>query len=1211
MNSLKVRDKSIEIKLEHLTALYQLFHDNGDFANAEKVLDLYKKLIANELVVSFAGHFSAGKSSMINALMGEDILPKSPIPTSANVVKINSGGGYARVHLHNGDILEFEEPYDMDIIKDYSKDKDTIKKIEISTKKRILPEHFSVMDTPGIDAADDADRIMTESSLHLVDVMFYVMDYNHVQSEVNLQFLQSIQKKQIPFYVIINQIDKHDETELSFQQFKQSIELTFQQWNVLPENIFYTSLIDKDVKHNQFKEVQETISNIMNQKTRTIQHSVHQVLENHRKYLNHTYESKLDGKVNEIDLNDGLEEMYELNLKLNHLQNEVPEFESKYNQELKSTLNNAYIMPAVLRDKAHDFLESQQSNFKIGLFGSKKKTSFEKEKRLAEFLHPLQENIEASIQWKLREKFAGLIKEYEITEESIKQHIQSLKLDYGEKDLIQLINTGAKVNGDYVLNYTKEVANDIKTKYRKKASQLLTEIKQSIEKRNSEKESKLKERLSKLEYIRDYKEHKDHTENKLKENLRRLEEILENPAPSQSAWVHVEDALNQRTEKMKKVEVPKTLSIEKTKIKKAELPKGDKGNKKQLATDEVVISIENVIQTISNLPGFDTLQEDLYEKKRRLSNRSYTIALFGAFSAGKSSFANALIGENALPVSPNPTTAAVNRICPVTDDYQHGTVVVRLKDKDTLMNDLLKITKKFSPKETDLLSFIQWVKDEKVYQSPKLNKMYQSYLLALVNGYPYIKEYIGKRQTITLEEFGSYVTDETKACYIESINLYYDCALTRQGITLVDTPGADSVNARHTNVAFEYIKHADAILYVTYYNHALSRADRDFLMQLGRVKEAFQLDKMFFIVNAADLARDEKELSLVVQYVGQQLLELGVRLPRLYPVSSKQSLKEKQNNDQLNEQMATFEDSFYRFIHYDLTALTVDSALWDMQRTYHKLADYIDSMNLDEESKRKRKEELHSKKQILKERLVNIETTTLSDQIRDKMDKQLYYVLERLQIRFHDMFKEHFNPTTVTESGRKAVGQLRNNLENLIEYVGFELFQELQAVSLRMEAYILKQGNDFYQSIKKQCIDMDHLFELPNWQDDELKTPDYKGAFTDIDLGLFNKAISSFKGTKAFFEKNEKEQMKEAIFDQLSPLAKNYIEENKQVMFAGFMPQWEELVEKMKQQAISTNDLQVKNYEDMMSTEVNISELKEKQKIMETELSKHGTEEVS
>ena len=66
--------------------------------------------------------------------------------------------------------------------------------------------------------------------------------------------------------------------------------------------------------------------------------------------------------------------------------------------------------------------------------------------------------------------------------------------------------------------------------------------------------------------------------------------------------------------------------------------------------------------------------------------------------------------------------------------------------------------------------------------------------------------------------------------------MYYDCELTRKGVTLVDTPGADSINARHTGVAFEYIKNSDAILFVTYYNHAFSKADREFLIQLGRVK---------------------------------------------------------------------------------------------------------------------------------------------------------------------------------------------------------------------------------------------------------------------------------------------------------------------------------------------------------------------------------------
>ena len=112
-----------------------------------------------------------------------------------------------------------------------------------------------------------------------------------------------------------------------------------------------------------------------------------------------------------------------------------------------------------------------------------------------------------------------------------------------------------------------------------------------------------------------------------------------------------------------------------------------------------------------------------------------------------------------------------------------------------------------------------------------------------------------------------YVAEESRSCFVSEIELYYECALTRQGIVLVDTPGADSVNARHTGVAFNYIKNADAVLFVTYYNHAFSQADRQFLMQLGRVKDQFELDKMFFLVNAADLAADQEELAGVLKHV--------------------------------------------------------------------------------------------------------------------------------------------------------------------------------------------------------------------------------------------------------------------------------------------------------------------------------------------------------
>src|SRR5699024_2186056 len=118
-------------------------------------------------------------------------------------------------------------------------------------------------------------------------------------------------------------------------------------------------------------------------------------------------------------------------------------------------------------------------------------------------------------------------------------------------------------------------------------------------------------------------------------------------------------------------------------------------------------------------------------------------------------------------------------------------------------------------------------------------------------------------------------------------------------------------------------KEADAIIYVTYYNHAITSADRDFVMQLGRVKESFALDKIFFVVNAADLAQSDKDLNLVTHYVNEQLNGLGIRHANIYPISSKISLQEKATGNELNKRMAQFEQDFYTFIEEDLLQLTM------------------------------------------------------------------------------------------------------------------------------------------------------------------------------------------------------------------------------------------------------------------------------------------------
>lgn len=105
---------------------------------------------------------------------------------------------------------------------------------------------------------------------------------------------------------------------------------------------------------------------------------------------------------------------------------------------------------------------------------------------------------------------------------------------------------------------------------------------------------------------------------------------------------------------------------------------------------------------------------------------------------------------------------------------------------------------------------------------------------------------------------------------------------------------------RHTGVTFSYMKNADAICFLTYYNHAFSKADRGLLAQLGRIKDSFALDKMFFIINASDLASSEEELDEVKAHVVQNLRAGGLRSPRIYALSSLLALEAKtQHNHDL------------------------------------------------------------------------------------------------------------------------------------------------------------------------------------------------------------------------------------------------------------------------------------------------------------------------
>lgn len=292
-------------------------------------------------------------------------------------------------------------------------------------------------------------------------------------------------------------------------------------------------------------------------------------------------------------------------------------------------------------------------------------------------------------------------------------------------------------------------------------------------------------------------------------------------------------------------------------------------------------------------PAMASAARSLAARAEDLAGGRFTLALFGAFSAGKSSFANALLGEEVLPVSPHPATAAVNRILAPEGDFRHASAVVTMKTMADFWDDIchsFSVLQLGEPQQNSWTTVLASLPARGVHPSAL---PHAGFLRAAAAGWAEAEPLLGTVRTVDLEEYRGLVAEETRACFVQGIDLYYACPLTESGIVLVDTPGADSLHARHTGVTFNYMKNADAICFVTYYNHAFSKADRGLLAQLGRIKDSFALDKMFFIINASDLASGEDELEEVREHVAQNLRAGGLRSPRIYALSSLLALEGK------------------------------------------------------------------------------------------------------------------------------------------------------------------------------------------------------------------------------------------------------------------------------------------------------------------------------
>ncbi|KGX84623.1 dynamin family protein [Pontibacillus litoralis] len=1206
--NVKVNQSNDQI-LSITSTLYHLLLENNANKEAKKALDLIEKIQTETFVIGFAGHFSAGKSTMINTLLQEAILPSSPIPTSANLVKVKKGRGLARVSFVEGNPIEIAEPYDMDTLKSLCVDGDAIREIELEKAATMLPKGVIIMDTPGIDSSNDADRIMTESALHIVDVLFYVMDYNHVQSEVNLAFLTEMQHKGKPLYIVINQIDKHQSKELTFEAFQQSVYDSFHEWGIKPTKVYFTSLKQLHHPENQYEALQQEIHQLMDAKLQYVYQTVKDacvtITEEHLKqqteYVQEEIASlQLEAEQLNVTFEGSSSDMYN---EMNELEQLATVSEQEMLQQIQSTLHNAYIMPYETREKARLWVESMQADFKIGILFTKKKTEDERQIRLQQFYQELMEKVTANLQWPVRNKLVETAKQFKVLNESVLQPMQSLTISFEPEDVKALLKTGAGSGGDYILHFTQDVATEVKRRYKQQAIHYWQQVKNVLEKRTETEIDTYKAQSNELQKQEEITTTIQHWEQMMTKQKKSLQSVLAGELVHQNSIEEAMQALIARDNRVQQVEsLDAYMKEDKPNTTVEQTEKQSKDVDAQISAKHAINVLQRTHSLLDDMHGFNSVRKHLLEKKQRIETKHFTVALFGAFSAGKSSFANALLGDDILPVSPNPTTAAINKISPSNQQFAHGTVEVKVKSVEHLIEDIQYAVAPIQLQSTSLTGLVEEISQlQHTKQLREIDQKRLSFIRAMVAGFEDMKEHVGDTITINMDQFASYVADETKSCFVEWLHLYYDCPLTEQGITIVDTPGADSVNARHTEVSFEYIKQADAILFVTYYNHAFSGADKDFLMQLGRVKDAFSLDKMFFIINAADLAETEADLKLVTNYMQEQLTKFGIRNPRLYAMSSLMAMKEKQGLPLKSHPVLpssgikTFEGDFYPYMKEDLTGLLTQEAMYDVHRVKDRIDQMMKSASLDKSEKDKKREKLREQTEIMKQITSQLDTSRYHQVVEQKIEKQTYYVAERMGLRFGDFFKEHINPSTVMGKGAQGKEQLQRAIEQLINHIGHELMQEIRAVSLRIESFLHLYSSEVLLELQHHLHQINEDLALAHPVNQTYITPEIEQPFNDFPLTLFKEELQRYKNQKEFFEGNDKDKVRDSMQVKMKERIELYMKEQTTMLTKYYGPQWDESLNELQKQTIAT----IQEYEEGMlyslQEGIEIEKVKQKQ----------------
>lgn len=168
-----------------------------------------------QLVLPLIGEFSAGKTTLINAISDSKALESASEPTTATIYALHFGATATRaiIHYQDGTITETDnisELHNKELI-----DATFVEVFDLSSK---VSSSILLVDTPGLSSHDIKHRQNLVDFLPQADGIFLVIDVNQPITKSLTDFAKTIELSKRPLYIVLTQCDTKSSQDIELQK---------------------------------------------------------------------------------------------------------------------------------------------------------------------------------------------------------------------------------------------------------------------------------------------------------------------------------------------------------------------------------------------------------------------------------------------------------------------------------------------------------------------------------------------------------------------------------------------------------------------------------------------------------------------------------------------------------------------------------------------------------------------------------------------------------------------------------------------------------------------------------------------------------------------------------------------------------------------------------------------------------------------------------